>query len=198
VPDQTNSANCHHDGQYVSRRARAGSARAAASFPRLPAFRQFSYFDPIIVSGDLGYRKPDRRLFQLALDGMKVAPQDAMYVGNDMHRDIFGAREAGLTTVMVDFRPGQEDIPGLRPRLHDHRSSRAADDPPVTELKIPALRMNRYTGPVDFQKRFDTRCIKRVTSRSVPVKDEYHQPSTDHPKALIMTIQLARTGASYA
>jgi putative hydrolase of the HAD superfamily len=25
-----------------------------------------------------------------------------MYVGNDMHRDIFGAREPGLTTVMVD------------------------------------------------------------------------------------------------
>jgi putative hydrolase of the HAD superfamily len=33
---------------------------------------------------------------------MKVAPQHAMYVGNDMHRDIFGAQEAGLTTVMVD------------------------------------------------------------------------------------------------
>jgi putative hydrolase of the HAD superfamily len=32
------------------------------------------YFDPIVVSGDHGYRKPDRRLFQLALDGMGVAP----------------------------------------------------------------------------------------------------------------------------
>jgi hypothetical protein len=33
----------------------------------------------------------------------------------------------------------------------------------------------------------------------VPAKDEYHQPSTDHPKALIMTaIQPAPTGASYA
>jgi putative hydrolase of the HAD superfamily len=31
------------------------------------------YFDPIIVSGDHGYRKPDRRLFQFALDGMAVA-----------------------------------------------------------------------------------------------------------------------------
>jgi putative hydrolase of the HAD superfamily len=67
-----------------------------------------SYFDPIIVSGDHGYRKPDRRLFQLALDGMKVAPQHAMYVGNDMHRDIFGAREAGLTTVMVGSDQGKK------------------------------------------------------------------------------------------
>jgi putative hydrolase of the HAD superfamily len=63
------------------------------------------YFDPIVVSGDHGFRKPDRRLFQLALDGMGVAAEHALYVGNDMHRDIFGAREAGMTTVM--FQSGQ-------------------------------------------------------------------------------------------
>jgi putative hydrolase of the HAD superfamily len=64
------------------------------------------YFDPIIVSGDYGFRKPDRRLFQFALDGMGVAAQNALYVGNDMHRDIFGAREAGLATVMFDSDQG--------------------------------------------------------------------------------------------
>ena len=64
------------------------------------------YFDPIVVSGDHGFRKPDRRLFQLALDGMAVAAENALYVGNDMHRDIFGAREAGMTTVMFDSDQG--------------------------------------------------------------------------------------------
>ena len=64
------------------------------------------YFDPIVVSGDHGYRKPDRRLFQLALDGMGVVAGNALYVGNDMHRDIYGARETGLTTVMFDSDQG--------------------------------------------------------------------------------------------
>ena len=64
------------------------------------------YFDPIIVSGDHGYRKPDQRLFQLALDGMAVAAGETLYVGNDMYRDIYGAREAGLTTVMFDSDQG--------------------------------------------------------------------------------------------
>jgi putative hydrolase of the HAD superfamily len=64
------------------------------------------YFDPIVVSGDHGYRKPDRRLFQLGLDGMNVAAGNALYVGNDMHRDIFGAREAGMKTVMFDSDQG--------------------------------------------------------------------------------------------
>jgi putative hydrolase of the HAD superfamily len=64
------------------------------------------YFDPIVVSGDHGFRKPDRRLFQLALDGMGVAAENALYVGNDMHRDVFGAREAGMTTVMFESDQG--------------------------------------------------------------------------------------------
>jgi putative hydrolase of the HAD superfamily len=65
-----------------------------------------SYFDPIVISGDYGYRKPDRRLFQYALDRMGVAAGNALYVGNDMYRDIYGAREAGLTTVMFDSDQG--------------------------------------------------------------------------------------------
>ncbi len=64
------------------------------------------YFDPIVISGDHGYRKPDGRLFQFALDGMGVAAANALYVGNDMSRDIFGAREAGLTTVMFNSDQG--------------------------------------------------------------------------------------------
>lgn len=64
------------------------------------------YFDPVVVSGDHGYRKPDQRLFQLALDGMAVAAGETLYVGNDMYRDIYGAREAGLTTVMFDSDQG--------------------------------------------------------------------------------------------
>ena len=64
------------------------------------------YFDPIVVSGDLGFRKPDRRLFQLALDRLGVTAAQAVYVGNDMHRDVHGGREAGMTTVMFDSDQG--------------------------------------------------------------------------------------------
>jgi putative hydrolase of the HAD superfamily len=73
------------------------------------------HFDPIIVSGDYGYRKPDRRLFQFALDGMGVAAGNALYVGNDMHRDIFGAREVGMKTVMFDSDQGTKVHPDCVP-----------------------------------------------------------------------------------
>jgi putative hydrolase of the HAD superfamily len=81
------------------------------------------YFDPIVISGEHGFRKPDRRLFQYALDGMNVAAQNTMYVGNDMHRDIYGAREAGLTTVMFDSDQGTKHFRDTVPdqRITDHR-----------------------------------------------------------------------------
>lgn len=73
------------------------------------------YFDPIIVSGDHGYRKPDKRLFQLALDGLGVRAENTLYIGNDMHRDIYGAREVGMHTVMFDSDQGTKEHLGCVP-----------------------------------------------------------------------------------
>jgi putative hydrolase of the HAD superfamily len=102
------------------------------------------YFDPIIVSGDHGYRKPDRRLFQAAAAGMQVAPEHVLYVGNDMYRDIYGAREAGMATVLFDSDQGTKEYPGCVPdhTLTDHRrllTILGLDLPPVTSPRPSAL-----------------------------------------------------------
>ena len=83
-------------------------AQSAYARSELHKVGLLGYFDPVVVSGDHGYRKPDPRLFQLALDGMAVAAGNTLYVGNDMYRDIYGAREAGLTTVMFDSDQGEK------------------------------------------------------------------------------------------
>ena len=92
------------------------------------------YFDPIVVSGDYGYRKPDRRLFQFALDGMGVPAGNALYVGNDMYRDIYGAREAGLTTVMFDSDQGVKVYRDCAP---DYRITDFRDLLKILNLPVP-------------------------------------------------------------
>jgi putative hydrolase of the HAD superfamily len=72
-------------------------------------------FDPIVISGDHGFRKPDPRLFRVALERMNVPAERAIYVGNDMYRDIFGAREVGMTTVMFDSDQGTKEHEGCVP-----------------------------------------------------------------------------------
>jgi putative hydrolase of the HAD superfamily len=73
------------------------------------------YFDPIIVSGDHGYRKPDPRLFQQMIDKLGVAAENTLYIGNDMHRDVYGAREVGMKTVMFDSGQGTKEYLGCVP-----------------------------------------------------------------------------------
>ena len=59
------------------------------------------YFDPIIVSGDYGYRKPDHRLFRAALAVLNLNPENVLFVGNDMFRDIYPANQLGGFSLMI-------------------------------------------------------------------------------------------------
>jgi putative hydrolase of the HAD superfamily len=98
----------------------AQSAYARAELQKVGLLK---YFDVIVVSGDHGYRKPDPRLFQHALDALGVRAANTMYVGNDMHRDIYGAREVGMRTVMFSSDQGTKEHLGCVPdhTIHDYR-----------------------------------------------------------------------------
>src|SRR2546430_1076777 len=53
-------------------------AQSAYARAELHKVGLLDYFDPLVVSRDHGYRKPDRRLFHAALDGTSVAPAHAL------------------------------------------------------------------------------------------------------------------------
>lgn len=78
-------------------------AQSAYAVPELRAVGIASYFNPIIISGDYGYRKPDIRLFQKALDGLKIQPNQALYIGNDLYHDIHGAQQVGMKAIYVSY-----------------------------------------------------------------------------------------------
>ena len=82
------------------RLAVVSDAQTAYGLPELRAAGLAQYFDPVIISGDFGYRKPDPRLFHAALSALQVPPQDAIFIGNDRYRDVLGARQAGMKTIL--------------------------------------------------------------------------------------------------
>jgi putative hydrolase of the HAD superfamily len=86
------------------RLAVVSDAQSAYGLAELRAVGLAQYFDPIVISGDYGYRKPDPRLFLAALDRLGVSPGEALFIGNDRFRDIFGARQVGMKTIL--FCPG--------------------------------------------------------------------------------------------
>ncbi|MFP5070746.1 HAD family hydrolase [Pseudonocardia nantongensis] len=74
--------------------------QSAYARPELAQLDLLGYFEQVVVSGDFGFRKPDQRLFDTAVHALDAEPDRAVYVGNDEFRDVHGARQAGLRTVL--------------------------------------------------------------------------------------------------
>lgn len=82
------------------------------------------FFDAIIVTGQLDAGKPDERAFAAILEKLDADPEEAVYIGDDVEKDIQGASEAGLYAVQVLFPDGPERDPAAdayveRERLRD-------------------------------------------------------------------------------
>ena len=60
------------------------------------------YFELILAAGEIDTWKPDPAIFQHALKEMALAPNQAVYVGDNYFADIVGARRAGLQPVLID------------------------------------------------------------------------------------------------
>jgi putative hydrolase of the HAD superfamily len=61
-----------------------------------------SLFDSVVISTQVGAAKPEREIFLQALASLHVHPDEALHVGDSYEADIIGARNAGLTAVLVD------------------------------------------------------------------------------------------------
>ena len=59
-------------------------------------------FDSIIVSGDIGFHKPDRRIYDYAAKQLGVENKDCLFVGDSDTADIPGAIAAGMESVWLD------------------------------------------------------------------------------------------------
>lgn len=62
------------------------------------------HFDVIVVSEEVGIRKPRREIFETTLERLGVAPAEALHVGDNLDADVAGAAAAGLGTGWITRR----------------------------------------------------------------------------------------------
>lgn len=60
------------------------------------------YFELKLSSEDCGFLKPDKRAFDYLLAHTNLKASDCLYVGDSVRKDIDGARNAGLSSLLVD------------------------------------------------------------------------------------------------
>lgn len=68
---------------------------------RLKAFGLLEYFDAIVASAEIGIAKPDKRIFEKALELADCQPQDSVMVGDRLDNDIRPAKALGMKTVWI-------------------------------------------------------------------------------------------------
>lgn len=63
------------------------------------------YFKNIITSEMAGFRKPDKRFFDYALNKTKARPNESILIGDDPDADILGAHQIGMDQIWVKHKP---------------------------------------------------------------------------------------------
>lgn len=72
--------------------------------------------DVMIVSGELGYGKPDPRVYAETLRRLGVSADESIMVGDNFRRDVAGAQDAGIRGVWISIgRPSPD--PSVTPWL---------------------------------------------------------------------------------
>ena len=61
-----------------------------------------SYFERVYDSNIVGTQKPEPEIFQLALQDLGLQPEEALYVGDIFHIDVWGANRVGMPAVHLD------------------------------------------------------------------------------------------------
>jgi len=110
-------------------------AYAPGLWKMLHRFNLARFFDAIVISGELGVRKPHPLIFEEALRTLGIEAVNAVFVGDSLKADIHGAKKVGLKTILLEnvgLRKNPYAIPG------------ELDPFPVEpEVKIPNLRSLR-------------------------------------------------------
>lgn len=79
----------------------------------LERYNLFHYFDPVVISAEYGWRKPDPSIFHHAASLARVPTSACVYVGDRISRDVLGARRAGYgmaVQIRHDYKEGDDPV----------------------------------------------------------------------------------------
>jgi putative hydrolase of the HAD superfamily len=137
-----------------------------------------------VYSCDVGFRKPDRRIFELALNQLEADPRETLFVGDSLRADVGGARRLGMhvawkrprhqrhlapplgVPVLDRFR----DLTALIERLASPSCAAPLPSPVILAHAPAAARLNRPTrlAPPAAAPAPTTRSAPRRSSANTP------------------------------
>lgn len=93
------------------------NGRDDIQYGKIDTLRIREAFDIILVSEGAGVKKPDARIFRMALDTLNVAAERTLFVGDHPVNDIRGAADVGMHTVWMQRNQSWDDTIAAQPLL---------------------------------------------------------------------------------
>ena len=69
-------------------------------------------FDQVVISNEVGWEKPHRAIFELAIEKSGCGVESILHVGDSLEADILPATELGLATLWVGRKDSRRQPPG--------------------------------------------------------------------------------------
>lgn len=111
-----------------SRLALLTNGNGAPQRKKIERFGIERFFDAIFIEGEIGFGKPDERVYRLALDALAVDARDAWMAGDNLEWDVAQPQRLGIFAIWIDASGSDHSKLGpIRPdrivrRLSDLRS----------------------------------------------------------------------------
>jgi hypothetical protein len=128
-----------------------------------------NYFDPytMAISADLSIRKPNPAIFLHALNALRIAPEDAVMVGDSLTADIVGGQTLGIFSIwkpkpklwnQINLHLGSTG--DQQPLLQEACSGSGEPDPSVDEPSTDGLSLGIHITDDDYmlaqEEKYDT------------------------------------------
>jgi putative hydrolase of the HAD superfamily len=78
-----------------------GAARPQQA--KIERFGLAEFFEHILIEGELGFGKPDPRVYLTALDHLALAPADVWMIGDNLEWDVAAPQRLGIFGIWVDY-----------------------------------------------------------------------------------------------
>ena len=73
------------------------------------------YFENIIISGEINFRKPNEEIFLLAIKRFNITKENCVMVGNSLNSDILGANNVGIYSIWINRRNKEKIKSEIKP-----------------------------------------------------------------------------------
>ncbi len=83
--------------------------------PLLKRLHILDFFEVVVISSEVGYEKPSKKIFTIALNKADVSPEESLYIGDNYYDDALGSAAVGMDAVIINRfgKKGIEEIPEI-------------------------------------------------------------------------------------